>query len=45
VQALLDPKERLQQLFFGDGVAFDGNSNRRNRQRVTAGMTISRAVG
>jgi hypothetical protein len=24
VQALLDPKERLQQLFFGDGVAFDG---------------------
>ena len=26
VQASLNQKQRLQQLFFGDGVAFDGNS-------------------
>jgi hypothetical protein len=34
VQASLDYKQRLQQLFFPDGVAFDGN--RFNRTAVTA---------
>jgi hypothetical protein len=34
VQASLDYKQRLQQLFFPEGIAYDGtrfNSNRRNR--------------
>jgi hypothetical protein len=34
VQASLDQRQRFQQLFFPDGIAFDGNrfcSNRRNR--------------
>jgi hypothetical protein len=34
VQASLDQKQRLQQLFFPDGVAFDGN--RFNRTAATA---------
>jgi hypothetical protein len=34
VQASLDQKQRLQQLFFPDGIAFDGN--RFNRTAVTA---------
>ena len=34
VQASLDQKQRLQQLFFPDGIAFDGN--RFNRTAATA---------
>jgi hypothetical protein len=34
VQASLDYKQRLQQLFFPEGIAFDGN--RFNRTAVTA---------
>jgi hypothetical protein len=34
VQASLDQKQRLQQLFFPDGIAFDGN--RFNRTGATA---------
>jgi hypothetical protein len=34
VQASLDYKQRLQQLFFPEGIAFDGN--RFNRTAITA---------
>jgi len=36
VQASLDQKQRLQQLFFPEGVAFDGN--RFNRTATTASL-------
>ena len=45
VQASLEQRQRLQQLLFREGIAFDGNqlcSNRSNRscfQLVTAGKT------
>ena len=43
VQASLDYKQRLQQLFFPDGIAFDGN--RFNRTAVTAPLFKNLAPG
>jgi hypothetical protein len=43
VQASLDYKQRLQQLFFPEGIAFDGN--RFNRTAVTAPLFKYLAIG
>jgi hypothetical protein len=43
VQASLDYKQRLQQLFFPEGIAFDGN--RFNRTAVTASLFKYLAAG